>query len=169
MDSGFIMHINNTDKPLTDPEMRTKHKSKRTKRTTGYSAPSQRKAKAILRDLPLEMNFHFYEEMGKPTGQVASSLLDFNSKVASADSPQTQASLTFHMKRGDFATWIRQAIGDSELADKIGEISPSDHNLAEKLHRALDDRIQQLREALIEVSIIPEERDATLNPKLCQN
>jgi hypothetical protein len=128
--------------------------------------PSQRKVKAILRNLPLEMNFHFYEEIGKPTGQVASSLLDFSSKLASANSPQTQASLTFHMKRGDFATWIRQAIGDSELADKIGEISPNDHNLAEKLHQTLDGRIQQLKEAVIEYSIIPEDRDATTHIEL---
>jgi hypothetical protein len=146
--------------------MRTKNKSKRTKRTPSYSVPSQRKIKAILRDLPLEMNFHFYEDVGKPTGQVASSLLDFSSKLASANSPQAQASLTFHMKRGDFATWIRQAIGDSELADKIGEISPNDHNLAERLRGTLDNRIQQLKEAIIEYSIIPEERDATTHVEL---
>jgi hypothetical protein len=140
--------------------MRQKQKGKKPKLRASYSTPSQRKTKAILKDLPLETSFHFYEEIGKPTGQVATSLLDFCSKLASAQSLQLQASLVFHMKRGDFVTWIKQVVGDSELADKIGKISADDHNLAEKLHQTVDDRIKQLKEATIEYSIIPEERDA---------
>jgi len=137
--------------------MSKKQKGKKSKSGLSYSVSSGRKTKAILKDLPLEMSFHFYAEIGKPTGQVATSLLDFCSKLASAQSLQLQASLVFHMKRGDFVTWIKQAVGDSELAEKIDGISADDHNLAEKLHQTVDDRIKQLRETAIEYSIIPEE------------
>lgn len=139
--------------------MRQKQKRKSSKQKPSYSTPSQRQTKAILKDLPLETSFHFYEEIGKPTGQVATSLLDFCSKLASAQSLQLQASLAFHMKRGDFVTWIKQAVGDSELADMIGKISADDQNLAEKLHQTVDNRIKQLKDATIEYSIIPEDRD----------
>lgn len=122
--------------------------------------PSQRKAKAILKDLPHEKSFHFYEEIGKPNGQVATGLLDFCTKLASAKSFQLQASLVFHMKRGDFVTWIKQAVGDPELADEVGKISADDHNLAEKLHQIVDTRIKELKEMTIEYSIIPEDSNA---------
>jgi hypothetical protein len=139
--------------------MRQKQKRKSSKQKPSYSTPSERQTKAILKDLPVETSFHFYEEIGKPTGQVATSLLDFCSKLASAQSLQLQASLVFHMKRGDFVTWIKQSVGDSELADMIGKISADDRDLAEKLHQAVDDRIKQLREATIDYSIIPEDHD----------
>lgn len=140
--------------------MRQNQKGKKPKPGLSYSMPSRRKTTAILKDLPLEMSFHFYAEIGKPTGQVATSLLDFCNKLASAQSLQLQASLVFHMKRGDFVTWIKQSVGDPELADSIGEISAGDHNLAEKLHQTVDNRIKQLKETTIEYSIIPEDRDA---------
>jgi hypothetical protein len=159
VDFGFITHINQPTN-LQVIKMKTKQKGKESKSRRSYSTLSQRKIKAILRDLPLEMSFHFYEEIGKPTGQVATSLLDFCSKLASAQSLQLQASLVFHMKRGDFATWIKQAVGDRELADKIKGISADDHNLAEKLHKTVDDRIKELKETTIEYSIIPEDRTA---------
>jgi len=146
--------------------MKLKSKSKRTKSTPSYSIPSQQKTKAILRDLPLEMHFHFYEEIGKPTGQVATNLIDFCSKLASAQSPQAQASLIFHMKRSDFAAWIRQAVGDSDLADKISKINPNNHSLAEKLHQTVNDRIEQLKEAVTEYSIVPEDRDTMTHVEL---
>jgi len=112
------------------------------------------------------MSFRFYQEIGKPTGQVATSLLDFCSKLASAQSLQLQASLVFHMKRGDFVMWIKQTLGDRELADKIREISADDHNLAEKLHQTVADRIKELKEATIEYSIIPEDRNPPMYVEL---
>ena len=145
--------------------MRQKQKRKSSKKSS-YSTPSQRQTKAILKDLPVETSFHFYEEIGKPTGQVATSLLDFCGKLASAQSLQLQASLVFHMKRGDFATWIKKAVGDSELADMIGKISVDDQNLAEKLHQTVDNRIKQLKEATIEYSIIPEDSDVLAHIEL---
>jgi len=146
--------------------MKLKSKSKRAKSTPSYSILSQQKTKAILRDLPLETHFHFYEEIGKPTGQVATNLIDFCSKLTSAQSPQSQASLIFHMKRGDFAAWIKQAVGDSELADKISKINPNSYSLAEKLRQTVNDRIKQLKDAVIEYSIVPEDRDTMTHVEL---
>jgi len=128
--------------------------------------PSRRKTTAILKDLPLELSFHFYTEIGKPTGQVATSLLDFCSKLALAEPLQLQASLVFHMKRGDFVTWIKQSVGDLELADRINEMRADDQNLAEKLHQTVDDRVKRLREATIKYSIVPEERDVLTRVEL---
>lgn len=146
--------------------MSKNQKGKKSKSGLSYSVSSGRKTTAILKDLPLEMSFHFYAEIGKPTGQVATSLLDFCGKLASAQSLQLQTSLVFHMKRGDFVTWIKQSVGDLELADSINEISADDHYLAEKLHQTVDNRIKQLKETTIEYSIIPEDRDALTYVKL---
>jgi hypothetical protein len=122
------------------------------------SMPSQQKLNAILRELSAAQRFHFYEDIGKPTGHVATSLLDLRAKLASAQSPQAQASLTFHTRRGDFAAWIREAIGDLELADKISQISPDDRRLAQKLHKAVDERVKQLKAGLVDFAVIPEDQ-----------
>ena len=130
---------------------------------SGHSVPSPRKIKAILRDLPPELRFQFYEDVGRPTGQESSSLLDFCCKLGSAQSPQLYASLTFHMRRGDFAAWIEEAVGDSELATKINRIDPNGSSLAKKLHRTVDTRIRQLKGALMEYSIVPEDQPSAVH------
>jgi ribosomal protein RSM22 (predicted rRNA methylase) len=122
------------------------------------SIPSQQKLKAFLRELPAAQQFRFYEDVGRPTGHVATSLLDLCAKLASAQSPQAQASLTFHTRRGDFAAWIREAIGDLELADKISQISPDDRRLVKKLHKTVDERVKQLKAGLVDFAIIPEDQ-----------
>jgi hypothetical protein len=125
--------------------------------------PSPRKIKAILRDLPPELRFQFYEDIGKPTGQESSSLLDFCCKLGSAQSPQLHTSLTFHMRRGDFAVWIKEAVGDSELATKISKINPNGSSLENRLHRTVDARIKQLKDALMEYSIVPEDQPSAVH------
>lgn len=136
--------------------MPSRRKKCRTESQQSCSIPSQQKVKTILRNIHPNQHFHFYEEIDKPTGQVAINLLDFCAKLDSAQSPLTQTSLRFHTVRGDFATWIRKAIGDSELADKIAKIRPDNRHLARSLHKIVDDRIKQLKEALVSYSIIPE-------------
>jgi hypothetical protein len=122
------------------------------------SIASQQKLKAILRDLSAAQHFRFYEDIDKPTGHVATSLLDLCAKLASAQSPEAQASLTFHTRRGDFAAWIRETIGDMELAEKISQISPDDRRLAKKLHRTVDERVRQLKAGLVDFAVIPEDQ-----------
>ncbi|MDH5634841.1 MAG: DUF5752 family protein [Candidatus Bathyarchaeota archaeon] len=122
------------------------------------SIPSQQKLKAILRDMSAAQHFRFYEDIGKPTGHVATSLLDLCAKLASAQSPQAHASLTFHSRRGDFAAWIREAIGDLELADKISQINPDDQRLAKKLHKTVEERVKHLKAGLVDFAVIPEDQ-----------
>lgn len=143
--------------------MTAKRKRQRTRPKSTHPTPSPQKIKAILRDLPSNLSFHFYEEIGRPIGQVATNLLDLNHIFASAQSQGAHASLMFHMRRGDFATWIREAVGDSELANKIAKIQPDDRRLQRKLHKTVDDRIQKLKESLIKHSIVPEDHPAMMH------
>lgn len=133
--------------------------NKKTKRKTrhGNLTLSQKKIQSILRTLPHDAAFHFYEEIGKPTGQVAMSLLDFRDRIVDANTPQARASLVFHAKRGDFTNWVRDTLGDSELADQISKISPDDALLKKKLYNVVSQRIQQLKEMLKTYTLVPED------------
>lgn len=144
------------------PIKKKKHTHSRRKQKSKLTALSNKKTKIILRTLPDNQAFHFYTEIDKPTNQVAKSLLDFYSIINSDKSHQTQTSLTFHMKRGDLTKWIKEAIGDTKLAAKISKLSPKDPRLGKKLNRTVNDRISQLRETLVECSIIPEDNYATI-------
>lgn len=52
-------------------------------------------------------------------------------------------SLEFHMHRGDFEKWIRNGIGDSELAEKIGKLRDAGlkgDNLRRNLYDVVSER-----------------------------
>jgi len=91
--------------------------------------------------------FFFYEDIGKPTGDFAIGLSDLCSKINTAPSK----SLAFHLKRGDFENWIRESIGDSELAGRIGKLKnlkttwKSDKTMRRKLHTTVTDRVAELQ------------------------
>ena len=76
-----------------------------------------------LRSLGNEEAFHFYETMGKPTGQCAKSLQEFLDKIESVK----LESLVFHHGRNDFKNWIANTLEDPKLAQKI-EMIPMKHN-----------------------------------------
>ena len=145
--------------------MSIKQKNPRVKSKAGCLIPSQQKLKSILRDLPTDQQFRFYEDIGKPTGHVATSLLDLCSKLASAQLSQAYASLTFHTRRGDFAAWIQEVVGDLELADKISQISPDDRHLAKKLYKVVDERVKQLKTGLVDFAVIPADQRITSSVK----
>ena len=79
--------------------------------------------------VPLEKGFHFYTEIAKPTGKVATSLRDFTIKLKEIPI----ASVEFHQKRGDFAKWIRNIFEASTLADAIERIKASGEDLRKQL------------------------------------
>lgn len=66
----------------------------------------------ILRNVPEQEGFHFYLGIGEPTGKIAVSLTDFVKKLETID----VQSVNFHFPRKDFEKWIRDAVGDAELA-----------------------------------------------------
>jgi predicted transcriptional regulator len=79
------------------------------------------KGKAVLKAItPVskDMMFHFYSEVGRPTGFSATSLKDFYEIVKRI----TAESLEFHLYRGDFENWIKTALENAPLADKLASL-----------------------------------------------
>jgi len=72
----------------------------------------------ILRSVPEKEGFHFYLAVGEPTGEIAVNLADFVKKMESVDA----RSVNFHFPRKDFEKWIREVLGDAELALRLGRI-----------------------------------------------
>jgi hypothetical protein len=140
--------------------MKPKRKSRGKKSVSGYSVLSPQTAESLLRELPATLSFRFYEDLGKPTEHGARSLVDFCDKLASNQPSLPKESLTFHMQRGDFAAWIKGAVGDVELANKIAKINPNDSRLQKRLRQTVNTRIEHLKETLIAYSIIPEDQCA---------
>jgi len=97
----------------------------------------------ILSAFSYKRAFFFYEEIGKPIGEAAMSLSDFCNKINKIPSK----SLVFHLKRGDFENWIRDVIGDVELARRMGNIRvEKGHGIKRKLYQCVCDRITELKE-----------------------
>lgn len=76
-----------------------------------------------------EKGFHFYEEIARPTGKTATSLQDFSLKLK--EIPIT--SIEFHQKRGDFAKWFQNTLGETILAGAIERIKVSGEDLRKQL------------------------------------
>jgi Mn-dependent DtxR family transcriptional regulator len=88
----------------------------------GFPKTNKALAERILSETPLENAFHFYADIGKPLGVFANSLSDFSEKVRFIDIE----SLTFHLRRGDFESWIN-LLGDRKLAERLGKIRKANY------------------------------------------
>jgi hypothetical protein len=79
-----------------------------------------------LRIIQHDQVFHFYTAVGDYCGVSVHSLEEF------ADALQYVCSeaIVFHFERGDFQNWIRDVIGDDELARKIDDIKMCERHLA---------------------------------------
>jgi DNA-binding Lrp family transcriptional regulator len=87
-------------------------------RKTGGGYGITDKGKAILKAItpvPKESAFHFYTEIGQPTGFSAESLKDFYEIVKRV----AVESLEFHLYREDFENWIKSAFEDDTLANEL--------------------------------------------------
>jgi len=79
------------------------------------------KGKAILKAItpvPKDNAFHFYTGFGQPTGFSAESLKDFYEIVKRV----AAEALDFHLYRGDFENWIKNALKDPVLADELANL-----------------------------------------------
>ena len=87
---------------------------------------SNNEAKNPLRVVPDAKGFHFYTGVGDYCGVSVHSLEEF------ADALQYVCSeaVVFHFERGDFQNWIRDIIGDDELAHIIDNIKACERHLA---------------------------------------
>ena len=112
----------------------------------------------ILGTLAQEKAFFFYEDVGRPTGDSAASLTEFCTKINTVAS----ASLSFHLKRGDFENWIKNSLGDTELANRITKIRKTktawkrENTLRKKLYSALRERVVELQDLWRHVLTWPE-------------
>jgi len=87
---------------------------------------SNNETKSPLRVVPDAKGFHFYTNVGDYCGVSVHSLEEF------ADALQYVCSeaIVFHFGRGDFQNWIREVIGDAELAQVIDNIKICERHLA---------------------------------------
>lgn len=77
--------------------------------------------------------------------EMAVSLTDLFAKIERVD----LQSVVFHQARGDFKRWIREVIGDRELATRLGRISQSlcGEALRVEILREIKTRMNQFRVA----------------------
>jgi hypothetical protein len=100
-------------------------------------------AQKILNSVPYDQGFHFFMPDGHYSGETAMSLCSFLRDLGSVD----VQSIKFHFDRGDFQKWLRNTIGDEELARTIDELykeSPEE-NLQNKLLDVVQRRISELQ------------------------
>ena len=92
-----------------------------------------------LRIVPQDRGFRFFTGIGDYCGVSVCSLEEF------ADALQYVCSeaIVFHFERGDFQNWIRDVIGDNELAQGIDDIKMCERHLAaESCRKELVDKVR---------------------------
>ena len=83
--------------------------------------------------------FHFYMAIGDYCGVSVYSLEEFSEALQHVCSE----AILFHFERGDFQNWIRDVIGDNELAQKIDDLQMCDRHLAaESCRREIVERVR---------------------------
>jgi len=100
----------------------------------------------ILSKVPASKAFYFYTDYGNYTGRCAQSLEEFAKVIKNIE----VQSIRFHLKRGDFQSWIRY-LGDRELAkriDSLRDIDLNDEELREKVYTYVEERVRELRKLL---------------------
>lgn len=99
---------------------------------------SNNKKRDPLRVVPHANGFHFYTTIGDYCGVTAHSLEEFAGALRYVCSD----AIAFHFERGDFQKWIREVIGDEELAQTMDDIKTCERHLsAESCRKELIDSV----------------------------
>ena len=103
----------------------------------------------ILRSVPESQGFRFYLAINEPTGETAVSLTKFVEKLETIE----VQSVNFHYPRKDFQKWIREVLGDAELALRLGKIGRirlgiRGEALRSEILRTVQARLTELKAAL---------------------
>jgi hypothetical protein len=100
-------------------------------------------ASEILRTVPYDQSFLFFEDVGKYIGRQAVNLVDFCENMKTIDIK----SVTFHFERGDYERWIRETLHDAELARRLNRIkkSRSGEELRNKILQTVNRRLDELQ------------------------
>ncbi len=109
----------------------------------GVTKADKKRVTAILTSIPLEKSFYFHRGINEYIGVYANSLNDFCRKIREVD----LSSIEFHLFRRDFESWIKEGLGDPELANRIGLIREMDltgENLRKRLYETVESRCKEL-------------------------
>lgn len=137
----------------------SKKKKKKTRSTYTWKPEVNTNAENFLRTLEEQEAFHFFEAIGKPTGDIARSLSDFLDKVKYVKSE----SLIFHLQRRDFQTWINKTLGDSKLAERLDGITYQNTNdVRMSIYEAIENRLKEIEG--LSTTIIINENKAVIQP-----
>jgi alpha-amylase len=99
---------------------------------------SSNKKRDPLRVVAHAQGFHFYTAIGDYCGVSAHSLEEFANALRYVCSDAR----VFHFERGDFQKWIRDVIGDAELAQTMDDIKMCGRHLsAESCRKELVDAL----------------------------
>ena len=112
----------------------------------GYGITEKGKAAfKVFTTVPEEMSFYFYLGINQPADLTSKTLAEFYGAVKQVSA----GSLEFHLYRGDFENWLKEACKEPELADEIGGIKAAElkgEELRAELLKVLDAKygIQEL-------------------------
>ena len=97
----------------------------------------------ILSIVPSGKEFRFFLPDGFNTEVIANSLQDFANKLDGVDGH----SILFHYLRGNFQKWVKDVLGDNQLADRLCfvEQNLSGETLRKELIKIVDKRINELK------------------------
>jgi hypothetical protein len=99
----------------------------------------------VLKPVPREKAFYFYNDIGNYAGKSAASLKEFAEIVEVAD----VKSLAFHLRRGDFENWITDVLKDEVLAkqvrDELRATNSRGEDLRNRLHSIVAARLEQVK------------------------
>jgi hypothetical protein len=102
----------------------------------GITAKGKAAIKAFM-PVPEGMSFHFYNNINQPTDLTAKTLVEFYEDVKQA----SVNSLEFHIYRGDFENWLKDACKEPEFSKEIRMIEDAglkDEELRTELVKVLD-------------------------------
>jgi hypothetical protein len=96
----------------------------------------------VLRTLPQNEAFYFFEDLNKYTGKSASNLAEFCDMTKTVD----KKSIIFHFKRRDFEKWIKETLRDKQLAKRIRNIkkTKSEKRLRTQIYKVSKKRLEEL-------------------------
>ena len=100
-------------------------------------------ASNILKIVPANNAFYFFTDIGQYTNRSSACLADFCNAIPTID----VKSVEFHFNRGDFVIWIRETLGDNELAKEIDRVSKTirGEELRTTIHQTVDARLTKLK------------------------
>lgn len=100
----------------------------------------------VLRTLPQNEAFYFFEDIDMYTGKSASNLVEFCKMTKTVN----KKSIAFHFKRHDFERWAKETLRDPVLARRISNMKEpkSEEKLRAQIHKVSKNRLGELNKRL---------------------